>query len=140
VTVLPAKHVAGPSENRKLELRYQLYFRLIELVSKAADQIIPGVVAVLIVYFGIYRTAHELAGKNTLASLGIGLLSDAKPDEIISYAAAIVGWIFGVTAQRLRRNTTERLTTRIQELEKQIDPNRTSSGLTRRGETPPEAR
>lgn len=130
--------MATDLQRRKLELKYQLRFRLIEAISKALDQLIPGAVILTIVYFGIYRTAHELAGRETFATLGISLLADVKPDEIIAYAAAIVGWIFGVNAQRLRRNTTERLTIRIQELEQRIDPNRTTSGLTPRGQTPPE--
>ena len=130
--------MATDLQRRKLELKYQLRFRLIEAISKALDQLIPGAVILTIVYFGIYRTAHELAGRETFATLGISLLADVKQDEIRAYVAAIVGWIFGVNALRLRRNTTERLTIRIQELEQRIDPNRTTSGLTPRGQTPPE--
>lgn len=123
---------------RELELQYQLRFRRLDLLAKALDLLIPGLVGVAIVYFGVYRTAHELANKTTTVELGIKLLGDAKPDQLISYVTALVGWIFGLNAQRLRRNTTERLTKRIQELEKQKDPNRTTSGLTPRGLTPPE--
>lgn len=130
--------MADDIEAQRLALKYQLRFRLIDVLAKALDQIIPGVVLVLIVYFGIYRTAHDLAGRRTLADFGFRLFADAKPDEIIAYALAIVGWFFGVNAQRLRRNTTERLTARIQELERKIDPERTTSGLTPRGKTPPE--
>jgi len=128
--------VATGTESRKLELKYQFRFRIIELISKALDQLIPGVVLIVVVYFGIYRTAHELAGRQTAAAFGISLFADAKPDEIIAYVAAIVGWLFGISAQRLRRNATERLTSRIQELEQRIDANRTTSGLTPRGQTP----
>lgn len=125
-------------EGRKLELRYQFRFRLIDLASRAIDQGIPALMAVLMVYFGIFRTAHELAGRTTMAAFGMKLFADAKPDELVSYIAAVVGWLFGINAQRLRRNTTERLTRRIHELEKHIDPTRTTSGLTERGQTPKE--
>ncbi len=77
------------------------------------DLLIPGLVGVAIVYFGVYQTAHELANKTTSAELGIKFLGDAKPDQLVSYVTALVGLIFGLNAQRLRRNTTERLTNRI---------------------------
>ena len=125
-------------EKRALELQYQFRFRLIEWASRVTDQLVPGAIGVLIIYFGVYRTAHELAGKETAATFTASLFADIKPDEIISYVAALIGWMFGINAQRLRRNTTERLTNRIQELEARIDPHRTSSGLTQRGQTPKE--
>jgi len=133
------KDVSSPQERKHaLELKYQFRFRIIELISHISDQLIPGTIAVLIVYFGIFRTAHELANKHTVAAFSVRLLADVKPDELISYAAAVAGWVFGVNAQRLRRNSTERLTKRIQELEQRINPHRTTSGLTPRGLTPPE--
>lgn len=82
-------------ETRRLELRYRLWFRLIDLAGRISDRAIPAATAVLIVYFGFFRTAHELAAKTTLANLGIKLLADVKPDEIVAYAAAIVGWLLG---------------------------------------------
>jgi hypothetical protein len=125
-------------ESRQLELRYQLRFRIIDAISRALDQLIPGAAGVLIVYFGIYRPVHALASKQTLALFGFKLLVDTRPNEMISYLVAFLGWMFGINAQRLRRNTTARLTYRIQELERRLDPNRTTSGLTPRGQTPAE--
>jgi len=89
--MLPAKPVVGRGQiPGRLELRYQLYFRLIELASKIADRIIPGAIAILIVYFGnLQDGARNWRAKQTLAGLGINLLADVRPDEIISYAAAI---------------------------------------------------
>lgn len=125
-------------EIKKLELKYQLRFRLINLATQSLDRLIPGATAVLIVYFGIYSPAEALAGKKTLADFGFKLLAETKLSEIIPYATAILGWVFGVNAQRLRRSTTERLTNRIRELEQRIDPSRSTSGLTPRGQTPPD--
>ena len=56
-------------------------------------------------------------GKKTLADFGVKLLADVKLGEIIPYVATAMGWLFGVNAQRLRRNTTARSTNRIRELE-----------------------
>lgn len=125
--------LAADLERRRLELKYQLRFRLVEAMSKAFDQLIPGAAAVLCPYFGIFRPVHDLAGRQTLATFGLALFADVKPDE-----RSLVGWFFGINAQRLRRNTTERLTNRIQELKRKIDPNRTTSGLTPCGRTPVE--
>lgn len=123
-------------QGRELELRYQLRFRITDTVSKALDQLIPGATGILIVYFGIYRTVQELTNKQTLALFGFSLFADLRPNEMIAWLAVFVAWIFGINAQRLRRNTTARLTGRIQELEQRLDPNRTTSGLTPRGQTP----
>ena len=130
--------MASRPGTRELELRHEFRVRRLEVVARALDKLIPGATLVLVVYFGVYRAAHELSGKQTVATLTATLLADTRPNEIIAYVLALVGWIFGVNAQRLRRNTTARLTRRIQQLERQIDPNRTSSGLTPRGQTPPE--
>jgi len=133
--MLGRKPVATELEKRALELKYQLRFRVVDPVSKAFDLLIPGIAAVLVAYFGVFRPVHDLAGRQTAASFGLALFADVKPDEIIAWLMAFVGWFFGINAQRLRRNTTERLTNRIQELERRIDPNRTTSGLTPRGRT-----
>jgi hypothetical protein len=121
---------------KKLELRYQFRFRMINFATQSVDRMIPAVMVVFVVYFGLYGPVQALAGKKTLADFGVKLLAEAKLSEIIPYVTAAMGWLFGVNAQRLRRNTTERLTNRIRELEQRIDPTRSTSGLTPRGQTP----
>ena len=125
-------------KKRRLELQYQFRFRLIEFASLCFDRGIPVAGLVLVTYFGIFRPIHDLAGQNTQATFGLSLLADIRPSEIVSYLFGLAGWLFGLNAQRLRRNVTERLTGRIAEYEHQKDPNRTSSGSTTRGTTPPE--
>jgi hypothetical protein len=125
-------------KERRLELQYQFRFRLIEFAAQMFDRGIPITGLVLVAYFGIFRPVHDLAGQKTQATFGLSLLADIRPAEIASYLFGLVGWIFGLNAQRLRRNVTERLTSRIAEYERNEDPNRTSSGLTTRGKTPPE--
>lgn len=51
-----------------------------------------------------------------------------------------LGIVYGKRQSILRKNTIERLQSRIQELEKRIDENRSSSGLTSRGDTNPRDR
>jgi hypothetical protein len=123
---------------RTLELKFRLRFRLLDLLSQALNQAIPMLGAVFIVYFGIFRPIHDLAGRNTAAIFGTAIVADIRPSELVSYLFGLVGWVFGLNAQRLKRNTIERLAGRLAELEKKKDPSRTSSKLTKRGETPPE--
>jgi hypothetical protein len=125
-------------DERALELKYQFRFRLTDLASVAIERGFPIAGVVLVTYFGVFRPIHDLAGHNTQASFGLAMLADVRPSEIVSYLFGVAGWIFGINAQRLRRNVTERLTGRNAALEQQKDPNRTSSGLTPRGKTPSE--
>jgi hypothetical protein len=124
-------------KKQKLELQYQLRFRRLDLVSQIFDRAIPVAGVVLVTYYGVFRPIHDLAAHNTQASFSATLLADIKPTEIVSYLFGVAGWVFGLNAQRLRRNVTERLAGRIADSEREKDPNRTSSGLTTRGKTPP---
>lgn len=125
-------------ERRKLELQYQFRFRIVDLFSQLIDKGLPIVGLFVFSYYGLFRTVHDLAGKQTTTSFGLALLADVRPSELVSYAFGLLGWIFGLNAQRLRRNVTERLTGRLAELERKYDPARSTSGLTTRGKTPPE--
>jgi hypothetical protein len=125
-------------DERALELKYQFRFRLTDVASLAIERGLPIAGVVLVTYFGVFRPIHDLAGRNTQASFGLAMFADIRPSEIVSYLFGVAGWIFGINAQRLRRNVTERLAGRNAALEQQKDPNRTSSGLTPRGKTPPE--
>lgn len=125
-------------DERTLELKYQLRFRLIDFASTTTERGFPIAGLAFVTYFGVFRPIHDLAGRNTQATFGLALLADIRPSEIVSYLFGLAGWIFGINAERLRRNVIERLTGRIADLEKQKDPHRTSSGLTTRGTTPPE--
>lgn len=93
--------------------------------------------------FAVDRSAEvlmALAGKTTIADIAIGGFLSAG----LGKAAAVSGVVatgtsaWALLERRERRKKTEALTTRIRELEQRIDPTRTSSGLTPKGETNPE--
>jgi hypothetical protein len=94
-------------------------------------------------YF-VYKIALALAGKTTLASFATSVaLSILGNDKMMKSIYLIItgGSIaYGVGERRLRRRAIKRHTGRPIELEKLIDPNRTSSGLTTEGTTRPEDR
>lgn len=90
--------------------------------------------------FIIYWMADALkafAGKESLADLNffVGALADMKLRIGATIALTGSGWAYGLKQRQLRRNTVERLATRITELETKNDPNRSSSQITRRGTT-----
>lgn len=81
-----------------------------------------------------------LAGEATTADIGVdvNLIAGFRLSTLIAWAVAVVAVGYGLLQRKLRRNSIERLQRRIQALEQNRDPRRSSSGLTPRGETRPE--
>lgn len=92
----------------------------------------------VICMYWIYRSVEAVAGQTTAADIGIRFLSDIRVSESLAWLFGGGGILFGWRQRSLRRDVIERLSPRQQELEKGIDPHRTSSKLTARGETNPE--
>jgi len=93
----------------------------------------------VLAYFG-YRSVDTLAGRTTLASIGVGINVLGKV-----YISEAVAWLFGVTGigyglrqRALRHNVIARLSPAVREREQALDPKRTSSQLTERGRTKPQ--
>lgn len=92
---------------------------------------------VLIVRYG-FLGIETLSGKSTFADIGVNFLTDIKISVAIAWAAGLGGIGYGYSQRKLRKDTIERLVSRIQELESDADDERTSSKLTTRGDTRPE--
>lgn len=120
------------AENRYLRQRTRL-----EVIASFAHAVIRWAGAVLIAYFG-YRTVAVLAGETTTANIGIRFLADLRVSEAVAWIFGASGVAYGLRQRTLRRSTVERLHGRIESFEKQLDPRRSSSQLTSRGETKPE--
>lgn len=86
------------------------------------------------------QSIEALAGESTLADIGVQLDVGANLplSTLIAWAVALIAVGYGLKQRELRRDSVERLQTRIQDLEKGRDPRRSSSGLTPRGTTRPE--
>jgi len=97
-----------------------------------------------------YLSIDKISGKDTNAAIDLNLNADANIilsilnkigiEKIICWTIIIISLFYAWIQQRLRYKKTAYLQNRIEELEKQIDPHRTSSGLTNTGETPKEDR
>jgi hypothetical protein len=90
-----------------------------------------------IVYF-IYLSIAALAGQVTLASIGISILGNVTVSDAVAYIFGGGGIIYGLNERRVRKSTVERVQGRNVSLEKRLDPGRTSSQLTPRGDTHPD--
>jgi len=81
---------------------------------------------------------QPLAGRETGVSLAISLLADLKFVLTITLAGIAAAW--AVVERSLRYRKTEYLQKRIRDLEMELDPARSSSGLTPEGKTNPRDR
>ncbi len=91
---------------------------------------------VLIAYY-FYRSVNVLAGKTTDANILVRMFTSIGIADKASYIVGVSGGLYGLFERKFRRDKTEYLQTRIQQLEKKLDPNRSSSRLTKRGTTNP---
>lgn len=136
------------SQNQSLQNRIELLSSQIRSnnLSKITVQVIRtfGYVAC----FYLSDSAIEaLAGKLTMADFGLTLNGDlCKIDckwalgagvaiAVIGVLAGVFGIIYGKWQREMRQDVIESKSQRIQDLERLLDPSRSSSGLTRRGNT-----
>jgi hypothetical protein len=82
------------------------------------------------------------AGKTTLANFGISMIADLKANTVFSHVVmgilGLGGAGYGIRERAQKRKEIKRLGNRVVDLEKRLDPNRTSSGLTIDGRSRPE--
>jgi len=85
---------------------------------------------------------EAFAGKTTLANFGVSLIADLKANTVFSHLVMGVlglgGAGYGLRERAQKRKEIKRLGNRVVDLEKRLDPNRTSSGLTIDGRSRPE--
>lgn len=116
--------------------RYDVIGRLIDgIVSVMITALVCG--TIVVIGYWVYLTLIAYAGKSTSASVAISFVTDFKLDQVFAYFVGGSGALYGYRQRRLMRGNIERLSGRPRELEKRIDPNRTSSGLTPQGTTHP---
>jgi hypothetical protein len=89
------------------------------------------------IFYWLFRSVEVLAGQHTLAQIGVGFWADVRISEALAWLLAVLFGGYGIGQRKLRKDTIERLSARVKELETQIDPGRTSSRLTSRGDTHP---
>jgi len=85
---------------------------------------------------------EAFAGKTTLANFGVSLIADLKANTVFSHIVmgilGLGGAGYGLRERAQKRKEIKRLGNRVVEVEKRLDPNRSSSGLTIDGRSRPE--
>jgi hypothetical protein len=94
--------------------------------------------AVVLSFRYLYLTVDSLAGQVTLAQIGINFLGNLTVSQSLAYIFGAGGVVYGYGERKLRQRTIRRLGPKRKELEVSIDPKRTSSKLTDKGETNPD--
>lgn len=121
----------------KEEADFLLRSKRLELIEAAIRLAIPWGALVAIAYW-VHTDIAALAGKQTLAQIGIAFLGDIKISDAVAYVFGAAGAGYGIAERNLRRRTIARLADEGRQLEERLDARRTSSNLTRRGTTRPE--
>jgi hypothetical protein len=112
-------------------------FQVVQAVSTNVGRLIRWGAVVLIFRYGYYSIL-VLSGRETVASVILRILSNVTVSVSIYIGAALTGVGWGAVERILRKRTVKSLSARIRRLERQIDPNRSSSNLMEDGSTRPE--
>jgi hypothetical protein len=132
---------SGPKslKEKDQDLNFRRYSKALESLTSLGSMLIRYGSVVCCFYF-MYRTASVLAGRTTVADIGLKMLGSLSITSAVGYALGTAGTIYGLRERKLRRDKTEYLQDRVQKYEKRLDPKRTSSRLTPRGTTNPQDR
>lgn len=116
-----------------------ILFKAIDSTFTSINLFIKAATIVLCVYF-IADFGKKLAGLDTYAFIEIILpfLAENKDNQTVKYFAYVIliGW--ALFEREIRKRKVSYLSNRVIELEKDIDPNRESSGIHHTGDTNPE--
>ena len=98
--------------------------------------------AFCVIFWRLGLAIESLAGKATLADFGVFLYADLKANTVFSHLVmgilGLGGAGYGLRERRQKRKEIKRLGNRVVQLEKKLDTNRSSSGLTIDGMSRPE--
>jgi hypothetical protein len=89
-----------------------------------------------LLYMGVVLPLKLTAGKQMIVNFVYGAALDLKLHMVVPWAAAALFGGLWQWERHLRKKTVAREHDRVVELEKRLDPGRTSSGLTPMGDDP----
>jgi hypothetical protein len=125
-----------PKPPTKVELDYQYRVHRSVLLSSAYNTTVRwGVLGFL--GWCVVLCIRALSGQTTVAQFLVTLLGNVTISKWAAYALTGCSVGYGWREHKLRLKVNETLGDRNSKLEKQVDPQRSSSKLTRRGETDP---
>lgn len=123
------------------ELNHQYRMRKLQELS-SAWRLLVRFFCIAAVCLCFYFSVRELAGRQTLADLSFKVLADIKANH---WMAILVSWCLTGTAtawgcgeRYLRKRHIKRISSESSEMQRNLDPGRRSSHLSKKGETGPE--
>ena len=131
--------MAGKGQPSKDELHAQVEIHRIQARAAVITTLIRWAGVVALGFWG-FKSIDVLAGRATLAAIGVTLKAFGKVyiSEAVAWLFGMGGVGYGLVQRRLRRSVIARLSPAVRDREKAIDPKRTSSQLTERGQTKPQ--
>ena len=96
------------------------------LINKFSIISITGIICIT-----FYKIMISLAGKNTIANIGIEILADIKFMASLAYGGTATALY--LREKKAKEKIIKQKSKQIEELEKQLDPRKQSSGLTEKG-------
>jgi hypothetical protein len=129
---MPSKSRAELLAENKLLRRGNIAFS----ISSTLNTLIRYGSYVLIAMF-IYLAIASLAGQETKASIVLNFLGNLTISQWAGWLLAGGSTYVAVRERKLRKDTTEKLASRNEKLERGRDSKRSSSRLTKRGDTHP---
>lgn len=121
---------------REEENRFAYQAHRITVIFATINRIVVGVTWVACAYF-LHLSVLGVAGKTTFADIGLKLLANVSISQGVAYIFGAGCAVYGYKERNLRRKNVERITRRNREMEQVIDPGRSTSALTPRGDTNP---
>lgn len=119
------------------ENKYLRQKRFSDGIVSIVNNLIKWGGAVLIFRYAA-STINSLAGQHTYSNIMVKLVTDMNINEWLAYSLAAGGVVYGKSQNTLRKRTIKELSERSADLERRIDPGRSTSGLTPFGDTHPE--
>lgn len=103
------------------------------IVARAFD-LVEITIRYAVIPFFFWLCVKELAGQETIVNVVIDYFS--KGGNLVPWGLAGATSIWAYSERRLRLVKTARMSQHLKEVEKRLDPKRSSSGLTASGQTP----
>jgi hypothetical protein len=124
------KSEAQPLSEEELARRHVRIMAIIDGIKSILLAAVIGCWVWATAYCTFYLPVQASHGENTAVSVTQNLVSSMGLNVSLAWGAAAAGVVWGYTERKKRVRERGERDTRIKELEKQKDPDRTSSGLT----------
>lgn len=116
-------------------LKFLIWSRGFDLAGKAFSTILY-----LGIGYYIWQIFKELAGKTTITDIVLKYIISEDGYNGVPWLLVVIFGLWAGLERSLRKRKTKYFQGRVTELEKRLDPNRTTSGLLETGDTHPKDR